>query len=158
LKDISCGWCNSVGNQKCMEKNLAEQGNCSPDIFIHLWNSLNVCPHDKKLQKEAVFDGTGKSILETMNDKDNTKIPIIDPTIKKRLIEELKFYQKEIEENDLKLSNILSAIANMKTELLKLDDSPNVIDDFAGLEKEVEKTEEEINKGKIKNIFKFKND
>lgn len=41
----------------------------------------------------------------------------------------------------------------MKTELLKLDENPNVINDFAGIEKEIERTEEEINKGKINLIL-----
>lgn len=149
MKDISCGWCNSPGNQKCMEKNLAEQGNCSQDKFIHLWKSLNICPHNKFLNKEASFDGSGPSVLESLKEKDNTKIPLIDPTTKKRLIEELKFYLKEVSDNELKLGNILSAVGDLKKELLKLEQNTDVIDDYAGVAKKVEKTEEEINKGNL---------
>jgi hypothetical protein len=151
LKDISCGWCNSPGNQRCLEKNLAEQGKCSDDQFIHLWKSLNICPHDKIMKMEATFEITHKSVLDE-EDQTNTKIPLIDPITKKRLIEELKYYQKEVGENETKLNSILSAIEDLKKELLKLDDNPNNIDELAGVAEKIEKTEEEINKGKI--IFK----
>ena len=148
LKDISCGWCNAPGKQKCMEKSLAEDGKCSPDVFIHLWKSLNVCPHDNKSNKEATFEVTGKSILDSLEDKNNNKIPIINPQIKKKLIEEFKFYEKGISQNEANLNNILSAIGNLKKELLKLDDDSHAAEDYAGVNRKVEKTEEEINKGK----------
>lgn len=148
MKDISCGWCNSPGNQKCIEKNLAEKGKCAKNVFIHIWKSLNICPHDKNLQKEASFNGSN-SILDILQVKDKTNIPLIDPLMKKRLIEELKFYLKEVSDNDIRLSNILSAIGDLKKELLKLDSNPDIIDDYAGIAKKVEKTEEEINKGNI---------
>ncbi len=100
---------------------------------------------------EATFEITHKSVLDE-EDQTNTKIPLIDPITKKRLIEELKYYQKEVGENETKLNSILSAIEDLKKELLKLDDNPNNIDELAGVAEKIEKTEEEINKGKI--IFK----
>lgn len=132
-----------------MEKNLAEQGNCAQDKFIHLWKSLNICPHDKNQNKEASFNGSGPSILETLQEKDKTKIPMIDPSMKKRLIDELKFYLKEVSDNELKLSNILSAVGDLKKELLKLEQNLDITDNYAGIAKKVEKTEEEITKGNI---------
>lgn len=132
-----------------MEKNLAEQGNCSQEVFIHLWKSLNICPHNKYLNQEASFNGSGPSALDALKEKDNTKIPLIDPSMKKRLIEELKFYLKAISENELKLGNILSAVGDLKKELLKLENNPDITDDYAGIAKKVERTEEEINKGEF---------
>lgn len=107
---------------------------------------MNICPHDKNLRKQSSFDGTDNSI-QSLKKKDITKIFLIDPLMKKRLIEELKFYSKEVSENEVKLKNIISSIRDLKKELLKLDQNPNSSDDYMGLAKQVEKTEEEINKG-----------
>ena len=46
IRDISCGWCNNQGNPLCMDKDSADSGECHQDRFIHLWNSLNICPHN----------------------------------------------------------------------------------------------------------------
>jgi len=85
--------------------------------------------------------------LESLKEKNQTKIPLIDPTMKKKLIEELKYNLKEISDNESKLSNILSAVGDLKKELLKLEQNKDITDDYAGISKKVEKTEEEINKG-----------
>ena len=133
---------------------MAEKGKCPQNVFIHLWKSLNICPHDKNLQKEASFNGSN-SILDTLLVKDKTNIPLIDPLMKKRLIEELKFYLKEVSDNDMRLSNIPSVIGDLEKELLKLDSNPDIIHDYAGIAKGVEKTEEEINKGIVNLKFYY---
>ena len=79
MKDIACGWCNKSGQQSCIDKKLNDSGECKED-FIHIWKTMNMCPHDKKLNKKAKFNAGDESALKNV-EKQN--ITIIDPLTKK---------------------------------------------------------------------------
>lgn len=73
--------------------------------------------------------------------------PSISPNMRKRLIQELKFYQQQLADQEAKLNSLTLAKDNMNKELTNLDTSPSVVEDYAGVEKKAQKTEEEIDKG-----------
>lgn len=136
MKDVSCGWCNISGKQSCIEKTLSDQGECKGN-FIHLWGNLNTCSHDKNKNKEAEFDGK-----EENEDADKKEIKIIDPLTKKRLLSELKYYLKDVEEKKKNLENLITLIESLKNEMSKVKNTTD-----SDIYKKYKVTEDQIEKG-----------
>lgn len=143
MKDVACGWCNAPGNQKCIEKKLADQGKCKQNEFIHAWNDQNnFCPKDKNKKNE-----NNENVVKNISEQSN-QIPIINPKIQGILLDELTNTKKELSELQEELNKTLSSIENVKKELEKLEKSNVAFEDSNTIEKKIDKTEEEINKGK----------
>jgi hypothetical protein len=85
-----------------------------------------VCPHDKKLNIKADFNGKGESSL---NEVQNYEIKIINPSIKKRLISELKYYIDHINKIKKDLEDIMTISNVYQKELIKINNQIDNKDD-----------------------------
>jgi hypothetical protein len=120
IKDISCGWCNNEGHPKCMNIDNAEKGECEEDQFIHLWRSLNICPHITKDNFKYEFL---KDINQPGGSSDSTNIfdVKLDPAVNKKLNEELKILEEENKEKKIMLDKLIIALVNTEDKLKSLE-------------------------------------
>ena len=130
IKDVSCGWCSNPGNPSCMRKDDADKGSCLEDRFVHLWASLNVCPHVNIANFKAIT-------LQALKDNDEVQTVNnsfeMDPGTKKRLMEQLTLYMDEKNKKEVLLGRYLNVANQTEEQINNLEADNlqfNILDDI----------------------------
>lgn len=125
IKDISCGWCNNPSQPICMNLDDFENGKqCDENRYVHLWKSLNICPHNKNYKALGFEDNA----TEKTQIKEEIKL---DPMYTKSLIEELKDLETRKIEHEVMLQKLMNALQDTqdKISILKNDKKEFVLMD-----------------------------